>query len=618
MRGSLVTLAVVLALLGTAAGASGGATHHGRPLGLVPHADQSGLPHSFLPSARFSTASFLAFDAGYRTLIDQYFFDVAADSGTGSNVYSTDTQYSDVGTGSILYLSAVGGSFVDNAPLPTNGCNDGLDSVCLTDQQLHTEIQRVLTVNGWHGGTGNEFFLMTPNGVGSCFDSTSTICTTNVYCAYHSDFFDLNGEDVIYANEPYDATITGCDPGSSPNNDDADTELNTISHEHNESITDPFGDAWFASDGNENGDLCAGPAGFGTPLGGTGATRFNQVINGHDYWLQQEFSNADSGCVQSLGGPHTAPTTGLGPLVYHGGSVMHTNTTYAIYWLPTPGNTAVPTVTGAAGVSHALSSSTGSWNGAPTGFSYQWQRCTSAGAGCVNISGATGSAYALTAADAGSFVRSTVSAQNVNGSSSAVASAAVAVVPVPSVTAAPKLSGIAAVGKALRATPGTWNTPATFTYQWLRCSAKGTSCVPVGGATGTDFFMLGEDAGHTFEVAVTATNAAGSTQALTRRSALVVSVPHLKRAPRITGLMRVGRRVVVSHGTWSGPPKSYRYQWLRCNGRGGGCRSIHHATHSTYRLGRSDFGHRLRARVTAVNAAGKKLTTSRSSARVSF
>ena len=158
-------------------------------------------------------------------------------------------------------------------------------------------IQNVLSAKGWSGGTSALFVLLTPNGVGSCFDGSAAECTTNVYCAYHNSFVDSNGEPVIYANEPYDATIAGCESGSSPNSDDADTELNTISHEHNEAITDPFGDAWYAADGAENGDLCAWT--FGTPLGTVGDQPYNQAINGHDYWLQEEYSNAASDCRMS-------------------------------------------------------------------------------------------------------------------------------------------------------------------------------------------------------------------------------------------------------------------------------------------------------------------------------
>jgi hypothetical protein len=97
---------------------------------------------------------------------------------------------------------------------------------------------------------------------------------------------------------------------------------------------------------------------------------------------------------------------------------------------------------------------------------------------------------------------------------------------------------------------------------------------------------------------------------------VIVSRPHAKKAPHISGKARVGRRLSAVRGTWSGPPKSYRYQWLRCNARGGSCARIRHATHSTYRLTRTDAAHRLRVRVTATNAAGSRLAASRATARV--
>jgi hypothetical protein len=473
------------------------------------------------------------------------------------------------------------------------------------------------------------FFLMTPSGVGSCLlsgnatVSVNQACSTDTYCAYHSAFTNSHDEPVIYANEPYESTTGGgfCltrvgGNNQSPNADDADATINTISHEHNEAITDPFLNAWYTNaEKAENGDLCAWT--WGT-LSGVAGAEYNQTINGNHYLLQEEYSNTDGGCVQNLTGPISPPPAPHGTLLtYHGGPVMHTNTTYAIYWLPTAGNTGAPALTGTAAVNQVLTSSVGSWTGSATSYSYQWQRCLPTGAGCVNIPGATVSTYTLTSADAGNVVRSTVTATNVNGVSPYAASGiSSVVVPVPEATAPPVISGVAAAGKAIFVSTGTWNTPATFTYQWLQCAANGTKCAPVDGAIDKTFFLLGEDAGHTFEVVVTATNAAGSGQTVSKRSALVVGVPHLKKAPRISGRARVGGRLTVSKGTWLGPPKSYRYQWLLCNGHGGGCKSIKHATHPTYRASSQDAGRRFRVRVTASNAAGKKMATSGASARI--
>ena len=72
----------------------------------------------------------------------------------------------------------------------------------------------------------------------------------------------------------------------------------------------------------------------------------------------------------------------------------------------------------------------------------------------------------------------------------------------------------------------------------------------------------------------------------------------------------------MSKGTWLGPPRSYRYQWLRCNAHGGGCRTIRRAKRPTYRASAQDAGHRFRVRVTASNAAGTKMATSGPSARI--
>jgi hypothetical protein len=322
------------------------------------------------------------------------------------------------------------------------------------------------------------------------------------------------------------------------------------------------------------------------------------------------------------GGSPTQPTTfpvngDNGPLVYNGGPVMHTNTTYAIYWLPTAGNTSPPVVTGTAAVNQTLASSHGSWNGAPTGYSFQWQRCSASGSGCANIAGATASTYKLTTADGSHTVRSTVRATNVNGASPATASAtSPVVVPVPAATAAPSLSGVAAIHKQLTTTSGTWNSTVTFAYQWLRCAADGSSCAAIPGAKAATYVLAAADVGHTFESSVSATNAAGTTVAFSNKSSVVIDVPAVTKAPHISGRARVGKKLSGGHGSWTYAPTGYRYQWLRCNAHGGSCSTIRHATRPTYKLTRHDAGHRLRLRITATNAAGSTVAISAATARV--
>jgi subtilisin family serine protease len=84
-----------------------------------------------------------------------------------------------------------------------------------------------------------------------------------------------------------------------------------------------------------------------------------------------------------------------------------------------PTNSARPAISGNAQQGQTLSASTGSWNGSPTSYAYQWARCDSSGANCANISGATQQTYVPVAGDVGSTIEVTVTASNSVGSASA-------------------------------------------------------------------------------------------------------------------------------------------------------------------------------------------------------
>ncbi len=233
--------------------------------------------------------------SGYDTTINQYFTDVAHDSNMGTNVYAAATQYS-----GIQYNSTFSGAVTDTNAFPASGCPlyQGLPE-CLTDAQLQTEINNVIASQGWVKNGTNMFFMFTAQNVGSCFDSSGSECAYTVYCAYHG----TTNSGAIYANQPF-AAVAGCDEGQYPNGSNhADATINVTSHEHNEAITDPQLNAWYDAQGNENGDKCAWT--FGAVQGPNGA-EYNQTINGHHYWLQQEWSNNNPSltCVQtySLGG----------------------------------------------------------------------------------------------------------------------------------------------------------------------------------------------------------------------------------------------------------------------------------------------------------------------------
>jgi hypothetical protein len=99
------------------------------------------------------------------------------------------------------------------------------------------------------------------------------------------------------------------------------------------------------------------------------------------------------------------------------GTAQSSNASQAQY---APSNTAAPSVSGTAQEGQTLSAGSGTWSSSSTiSYSYQWQRCNSTGAACVNIAGATAQTYAVQNADVGNRLRVLVTAHNSDGATSA-------------------------------------------------------------------------------------------------------------------------------------------------------------------------------------------------------
>lgn len=75
-------------------------------------------------------------------------------------------------------------------------------------------------------------------------------------------------------------------------------------------------------------------------------------------------------------------------------------------------------------------------------------------------------------------------------------------------------------------------------------------------------------------------------------------------APALTGAAGIGNQLTLTPGSWGGTASTVAYEWQRCDSTGAGCAAIPGATTTTYTVDPADAGHRLRARVTAANAAG--------------
>jgi GH25 family lysozyme M1 (1,4-beta-N-acetylmuramidase) len=86
-----------------------------------------------------------------------------------------------------------------------------------------------------------------------------------------------------------------------------------------------------------------------------------------------------------------------------------------------PTNITLPVVHGPIRVGQRLTSTAGTWTGAPTRFTYRWQRCDSSGLNCVAIAKARRWTYTPTPDDLGSTLAVVVTASGAGGSASAPA-----------------------------------------------------------------------------------------------------------------------------------------------------------------------------------------------------
>jgi Concanavalin A-like lectin/glucanases superfamily len=189
-----------------------------------------------------------------------------------------------------------------------------------------------------------------------------------------------------------------------------------------------------------------------------------------------------------------------------------------------PANTTLPAISGSTVQGQVLSSTNGSWTDNPTSYAYQWQDCNSSGEACSNVSGATSSSYTLGSGDVGNTARVVVTATNAGGSTSASSAAtAAAVSPSPPTNIAlPAVNGVTTEGDALNAGPGSWtNSPTSYGYQWQDCNNEGSSCTNIGGATASSYTLVHNDVNHRIRIVMIATNAGGSTSAVSPATAIV-------------------------------------------------------------------------------------------------
>ncbi len=287
--------------------------------------------HSVAPYLVFWDPSGLL-SAADKNLVTRYMTDLAADGGHATNVFAVDRQFTDA-TGFADYQQSFNPAtqvIVDTQAYPsrdTTNCPDVNATFypkCLTDTQLQAEITRLITADSLPTGIGPGapyYQMLTPPNTDVCADAAD--CADNAFCAYHSSFT-VPASQVLYAADPmfYNGATAAQNPKAcqsdghaavqSPGGDPlADVAIKYVSHEFNETVTDPVngGGWWNSNTGLENGDNCnffsatvdltngGNPKAFAPTLGGSASgTLYDQVINGNHYYTQTEWSNGDVGC----------------------------------------------------------------------------------------------------------------------------------------------------------------------------------------------------------------------------------------------------------------------------------------------------------------------------------
>jgi len=189
------------------------------------------------------------------------------------------TTYSDFAGQAIPSSVTLGGSTEDNYSAGHS----------LADSSIRTVVETAIANKSLPYDASGIYFVLTAEDV----DETSGLCTR--FCGWHLNVQGTSG----HFNEAFIGNPARCGGacgslGPSPNNDPGvDGAASIFAHELMESITDPFGTAWYDHNGEECADKCAYTYGATTVLP-NGATA-NIQLGGLNYLIQQNWVNLGPG-----------------------------------------------------------------------------------------------------------------------------------------------------------------------------------------------------------------------------------------------------------------------------------------------------------------------------------
>lgn len=209
----------------------------------------------------------------------------------GSGAYGVNTTYYD-GTGAKIINVA------NTSPVYYRASDSYYDAYSqgnnMKGNAIASEIQSVLQAGKLPADNNGLYLLVT----------SPDVKVSQSYCGYHTASTSMiPGYNIKYAfsPDPPPPTYNGCSGNyttfgdvSSPNGDvGADSVADTLMHEISEMVTDPNLNAWYTSNGAENGDLCNFV--YGTTYTSANGSHANHRFGTRDYLVQTIWANVGGG-----------------------------------------------------------------------------------------------------------------------------------------------------------------------------------------------------------------------------------------------------------------------------------------------------------------------------------
>ncbi len=149
-------------------------------------------------------------------------------------------------------------------------------------------VQRAINTRALPNDTNGIYFVLT-----SADCNETQFCKSA--CGWHTYDPSTNLKYSWVGNPEQLCPLSCSEQSVSPNgNLGADAMVSTIAHEASETVTDPFLNSWFASNCEENADKCAWT--FGTTTQLSNGARYNMIVNGLKYLVQQNWRLSTQDC----------------------------------------------------------------------------------------------------------------------------------------------------------------------------------------------------------------------------------------------------------------------------------------------------------------------------------